>query len=516
MKELLAKCRKSVTAFFARLSRRQKVLLAALVVGGGLLVWLVGGWAPDDRYQTLMEGQPRELHSLLDLLDRQGIRSRLAGLPGGRLRLEVAAGEAYHRAVKIAGRGGYGTAEGMISEPLVMGDGGSFVMSTDKLRIQENEVKLRRVEEAILFNEKIASVRVVFTQRKGDIFSGRPEGKVTAAVGLRLEPRVVDLLPGEVQNIRGLVSGSFNIPVENIQVSVGGSAAASTASPIEARRERLEREIRQKARNLLLGQYREDQLEVEVAVELSLRDAEREETRGDPKGTAASYLKTKTTIPAGEIEQVTLTLKLALDRVKRLLQEEDELRGRAIEKDPDGQAIYDPADLDRRLREYEESQKTLLANLSPVPERTRVTLSITPFPSRTRLAEVGVAATPAASRSFWTSLVYVVGGGVVAALATVLVLVLVLVGRRRQKRRLASAGPDDETAGGGERLGRGFSACQETLELTREAARVVGERPEVAASILRLWLASGSAAWDGVSREEREEKDQSVSLSSAP
>ena len=529
MRELLARVRQQMRTFLTRRTRTQKVALS--VLGTALILALVTAWTLSDRreYQILLEGRPRELHSLLDLLDQQRIPTKLIYLPGGNLRLEVSGGDDYRRAVKIAGQNGYGTGTGTTSEPLLSkSESNIFVMTTDKLRVQENEAKIRRVEEAILFNPRIASVRVVFTRRKGDIFSSRPGEKVTAAVGLRLKPHVPGLSVPEVASIRGLVGGSFNIPLENIQVAVGGSTAAALPDEIDSKRERLQEEIRRRARNLYLGQYRESQFNVEVAVDLSLRDAQTEETAVDPEGSkprpveqgpkrqktvpelALSTRKTKTNIPAGEIEQVAITLKLDLLAVQRVLREEDELIGRKPRKGADGEVHYDPREFDERLKAYEKDQQDLLANLSPVPESTRVTVSITPFPAPGSSRSAGDGLEEASTLAGWGTVV-----GVATGSCGFLGLWWLVLRRGRLRKVLSTAGP---TQDGGRRqskaMSQGFSACQETLQLARDAARVVRERPEVAASVLRLWLASASGG-NGTGGPESEAEDRKVTVSSS-
>jgi hypothetical protein len=92
---------------------------------------------------------------------------------------------------------------------------------------------------------------------------------------------------------------------------------------------------------------------------------------------------------------------------------------------------------------------------------------------------------------YWT-----VGGGGIAGL-----FLLVLFGRllRRPTARLPAALPGGVDHGQA-LLPRGAAACQETLELARQASQLASTRPEAVLAVLRFWLAASSAS-EAVARQ---------------
>ena len=485
---------------FGKLTSTQKI--CAVLLGGSLVIVVAAAFflGSSGTYQNLVSGPPVKLHRLLELLDRDDVLWTSHPLPDGDLQVKVFAGDDYRRAVKIAGANGFGP--GTISRRLDIDASGlsGLVRDPEKLRIREEETKRRYVEESVAMNPNIHTVRVMVNRSPQGMFDKKP-GKGTAGVSLQLKPQLERLSDRETGSIRHLVHGALGIPLDDIQI-VDQHGNQYNSRSFEARdAEDLRRKIRHVVEGFYLGPYeawefrvgvmthvssqnrKEEEIHVDRDKSFSLpRRTERQSGEGERPGSVTieeephvSKTKTTTTIPAGEVLGIGVTVSLDKQAVRRVLEKEDQISGLSEKKSP-------VRGLDRRIRAYERQQVEILAKQIPYPNVT-VEVSATAFSGATPYVtdSAAVAATGKKAAPWTRSAAFFFA----VTSVPIVVLVCFLVYRRRRRRDEPRG---DVSAAETDAVPQNLTPCQETLELALEAAQVVRDRPDVAASILRLWV----------------------------
>lgn len=511
---------------------QRSMRLVAILLGIGVLAALLAMFllARGADYRTLAEGSPAQITSLLAELESLGLEWRSRDLPGGSVRIEVRAGDDYRRALVVASHQGVGG--GSSSPPLPVEPGGLFSsVSPSKRKEILDDWNRRNVEDSILFNRRISKVRFMFYRAPAPILSPDSASMTTAAVVLDLKSDVEQLTSAEARAIRDIVSGAYNIPPENIQIVDGHGRRYGPAGAFHEEldtEERVCQRIRDVVEELYLGLYRPWEFRLGVLVDVSSRTSEsikvsyeKEKSLAVPEYTeeeklgcdaATLVIRSETTYPgwteettktpAGEIEAVRVNLILDIKAVKRVLEER--------------YGLDEERDLEEKVARYEKEQELLLANLIPRPDtQVKVSSQVFSAPEEKPLdvpAEASLAASDLAS--FSPGWLAAIGGSSFLAAA----LLLLVASRFRHRRREGPATKEGD-ASRKQPVPAHLTACEETLELTREAERTVREHPDVAAFILRLWLAetrqeTGGEAFDDDLEELAEEPE--LAASAAP
>ncbi|MEM7232637.1 MAG: hypothetical protein AAF517_10705 [Planctomycetota bacterium] len=508
--------KQGLPATWDRFSRAQRIS-AFVLVGAALIIAVSSLSNPSSvEYRAAREGAAGEMSRLRDSLEAEGITVRETAISGGRVRLEVP-DLAYSEAQRIL------RSQSSSSPSKAQPSWGAGVFGRPS-KGQMNRAKIHSLEETVRFNPRVEDAKVHIDELEVPPLGVRPQDTRSASVGLQLAPGVDRLSAGEARNIRQLVGGAFNIPGDRVQViDQNGNSYGQQDGVVEVAETelRVRNEIQSLVEGLYLGPFDswEFRLGVLVTVDPSRSTVEEYDVeppfevvtemesekqsalRGDWKRMKSEVVegaskRTTTVRPAGKVTAVRVNLILDLPTVKSLLKKRRELLG------------DDTVSLDavREVEAYRQSQADLLAAQIPY-ENTQVRVS-TEVLSREPLSVPGVAGIGAVSQrpdeEALEAILWWLGG------ATFLAFGWFAVGRVRRRR--PNGGGDlsaEATPPELSQLG-GLTACQSTLKLTEEISSMVRQQPDVAQTILRLWL-SGE-----LERRESSETAGSASGSSTP
>jgi flagellar biosynthesis/type III secretory pathway M-ring protein FliF/YscJ len=481
MREPLSRSLSELRGFWGRLGPARRLALVLLAAAFACALVLGGLWSGPGGYQLLVESRAgegtQELRSLLSLLEASQVAWRSRNRSDGSLIIEVRAGADYKRAIFLAAEHGFASGRGANLDWLYQKS--DFGESSEKFRERIEETKRRMIEDAIRCAPNIASASLIVRRAPAPIYAREVARPSSAAVALRLKPGVQRLEAREAATIRDLISGAFNVERENIQItddrlnSYPHSGAALEGLDFE---EQKCRQIRQVVLELYRGRYRPEEFRLGVLVDVSSRASESED---EAAADSEAGPRRRQRASPGAVRGIRVNLVLDIEAVKRKLIHETELLGDAR------------GDLAFSIERYVHREKAFLENQTGA----EVTVVAEVFsghegaPAAAQLAAAAEAHRPAGLF------------GVVAA-GGLLLLSLVLLLRQRRKTPAAPA----------EASPAGFSACEETLEAVRAAGKAVAERPEVAAAIVKLWLAQDG---EGTSGEQREPTPAQMSPSPA-
>jgi hypothetical protein len=397
---------------------------------------------------------------------------------------------------------------------------------------KQREYNREKIEQAIGLNRNIARAHIVLSHAPPGA-----GGEDSAAVSIHLQPGVPELLPQEAEAIRGMVSSAFNLKPERVSITDdrlheyndrSGTAALAGA-------ERRQKEIAAVITERYARLFAPGEFHVSVIVQLSSRQSsvvkedvhpdpvsgprrtriEREECPavdpgadggiGSPGSPWRRYRetneeeirfgseKTLTEIPPGELEGVSASVLIDLAAVERHLRKEGLLRP---SPDRDGDlslAMLPPAEREILLKDFAGRQEDALRSLlQPLRSEPIVKVMVLPFeraPAPAAAPQLaGLAPSPETPGSWPAGAVFAV-----AAAAIVLAWTLLAIRQRRVPRAADLAGEwaGREAVRDGTRARHAARASLGggLLGSVGDASALVRERPEVAALVLRSWLA---------------------------
>lgn len=488
-------------------------------------------------YRLLVEQRSGEagldLQSLMALLEREGIPWRSSVGSDGSVKIEVEGERAYRRALLLADENGFELGPGSSFDWLYPGH--SLTDTSTKFQARLDESKQREVERIICWNPRIVAANLVLQRQKKPIFAGRDERPDSATVAVKLKRHVERLSRHEARSICDVVSKAFDVPAEHLSLTDdrGYSYPTSgTFSDDSERRGADESEIEATIQALYSGVYKPTELEVAARIFTSGRSEEVESVEYDreksfsrpwrflhERGQAAengesspadslevteeepvfSSTHKKTSIPAGETQAVGITVLLDLQAVRRVLRKRSEVLG--------GGGAGAASRLSRQIdpgqvEAYRKEQEKFLEGLFPM-QGVRVTVAVEPFSEVAAALPELTAPQPVGELARGDSNLLLLGTILVVGLFGLVVLLYL-----RQRGSTAAEGVHSEGPGAAcasRDAGEALPACADTLEAASRASRVVRERPEVAVSIMRLWLSQedGATTELGEARRDR-------------
>ena len=200
-----------------KLSASQKisVLLLALIVALG--VALVTNLGVSDSYATLSTPpDSRDLEKMLVLLDQHQIPYKQDG-EGETIQVRVPKGEVARARFLTIKSGVFSSRKRNLD--WLWADSGLTGETRDRMRTRVLESRKRDVEDAIRTADPIRDVMVMIQRGPEPVIVNQSNDADTASVSVELASGVTRLSTGEASTIRNVVSASFNIRSENIQVA---------------------------------------------------------------------------------------------------------------------------------------------------------------------------------------------------------------------------------------------------------------------------------------------------------
>jgi hypothetical protein len=429
-------------------------------------------------------------------------------------------------------------------------EGGSFLESPRQHEARLRRASRKKLERAILCIPKIKNVDVMISSARPEPYVGRKTSSGRASVMLTLQQGVTVLTRGEAEAVRDMVRGAFNLESDKVSISDNHAHRYewSGGDELEEKGAAQRSLIRKAIEEHYAMVFEEDEFSVVVMVSLSKRRqrSEKKETDRDrtfvqminkevhrgPRNASGgimgssgptvevaestegvlcdSWEKTLTVIPSGELKGVGVLVQFDLRAVERVLGP-------------------DPPPDTSDIKTFVAQQEKTLSRLLDVHSNVSAGVVVSPFarrsprdepvPTTAKVVELSAfaALTSRATRSpVWTALA-------VAGLLVLLTLVFSVFARLRSRSRAKSArlgtlpelsqeaAPSPHTFESSSRFG--FSSAQPDgidpcvgasnpraafasgtlqdglLGTVDDAGSSVRERPEIASSVLRLWLA---------------------------
>ncbi len=526
---------------------RLSLILAAVIVG--LAVAVLTGLEGTASYRQVVIGDDAEngmdLQRQASRLQEAGIDWREARTSTGARALEVPE-SAHAKALRALDLETPRRSLDAGSEPL---DRGSFLETPDRLEARLRDANRKKIEQAILWNGNIRTATIALSSsRRASILAQSRDVGDSAAVALFLRPGVPSLRRQEADGIREMVRCAFGIRLERISISDNlfnryEVAKASDGSGLILEKEDHLRSLLKEEIQRLYGKLFEDhEFYVGLMVSLSPQSSSIEkkavqrhnsfllETKSTVERVAEdvpggilsagappillretvesipfdSFEKTLTDVPPGELIGVSVMIHFDLDAVERV----ESARRESSRNNPPVPALL-PGEREAVVQVFAAREEDAIRGLLSTHGSVQVSVMVHPFrkppadpPSdATQIATLEPAPFLSLASSWalrWWRPLAILGallifGAVVRALA-----------RKRSAASSVEAWAASPATAGVEGSG---GAAEPEWNLSRshrpgERLGVLGgvadinsavrERPEVAASVLRLWLAQDS------------------------
>jgi len=555
VKELVKRAAEALQAageLLRKLPRRDKWVLAVIVVllvfVGGVLLFLDGGQDYQRVWSSRETDSPLALQRFAARLSENGIAWSPGQLPGGERTISVPAAS-LDRAVALRDGGTGSDRNGSSAEPV---EKSSIFDTPEKLEAKLREANRRKAEQWIILNENIQVASILVSPARRQLLSSSRSAGETASVMLSLQPGVARLPPQEADAVREMVRSALGLKRESVFIIDNFGNRYDAVSEGDAPGRVLEKEeklrtfLRNEIQSMLAKSFDERDFFVGVIVSLSPQrstierkemdragsftlESEFQTRRGAPApgGLVSktdgpiglsesiksvpfeSYKKTQIDIPPGELKSTSVIVRLNLEAVESLTARASG-SARPERLSPSPAASPTAAAREAIIQQFVAQQESSLRGFLTPCGSVSVSVMVQPFvhvplevpvePPRIATLEPSVGLSELVNwlGRFWKPLVGIalIGGSLVLLLSAVL--------RRRTGPTgwsgIASAAIG---AGGGDWHPPVAGASAEGLDVLPEVERItaaVRERPEEAASVLRLWLAQDEEAHEEVSR----------------
>ncbi|MBI4602114.1 MAG: hypothetical protein HY721_09155, partial [Planctomycetes bacterium] len=417
---------------YRKLSRleRLSVLLLGGLVASAVLLSLVPWGGSGYRVVFSSEGSPGQgggstgqdggntgasrLQRVVSLLAEGSVPWRERRIPGGARAIEVPEGAEHERALRILERESIPVS---VLAGIDWPEKSSIFEPPERFEARLREMNRRKIENAILWNDKVRTATLVASSPSTKAFASRADPGESASVSLSLKPGAAALTRGEADAIRDMVRCAFNLRPERIAITdnLGNryEAALAGSAPVwvEEKEERSRKLIQEVIeRHYYSKAFAPEELSVAVLVALSpqrstveKREADREKTfslevssaleRGGELVSGGvmspsdrpvavresvqsvpfeSYEKTTIDIPAGELKGASVTVHVALAAVERV----EAARGAEAAS---GAAVLPAGDREALVEAFEKREEEELRSFLSVLGNVKASVVVHPF-----------------------------------------------------------------------------------------------------------------------------------------
>ena len=440
-----------IQGIVSKLSSSQKIsiVLLAFVVTLALIL-IVSGYAGSDgrvRFATMSMAQRSDVDAVKALLERHDIDVEERST-GENVELFVA-NDKKHQARWLVFESGdvsieRSNLEWLFDPPSIVGSG-----KLQKDRLEES--KKRELEDMLRWSRNIRNVKIVIQKGPERVYAVGTNENSTAVVTIRLAPRVEKLASREARSIRLAAHGAFGIPPRNVQITddrMNNYPFVDSSAELGDDGNKMQSEILGQIEKIYSHIFKPSEFVVGVLVDVSRRDSQIDERKFDDEPVSAvtrnfsetetsygeggaprtqentdasggpgnappehvvsdgqsrerleqeydvhvSETRTVTSVPAGEVEGVSVSLVMDQAAVINIIKGQEELLGGEQSSEGTSGAPGQPGaqvwTMGQKLDAYVKEQEKVIRNMIPTAD-AKVHVSTVMFPKPELPPKVG-------------------------------------------------------------------------------------------------------------------------------